>query len=68
LGGNVYRLTDTKRERIAIYFIFAKEFGWTREQVNKHPTSHLKDLLAIIKEDKDNERQEMDRQSRRKSF
>jgi hypothetical protein len=66
VGGDVYRLTDVRRSRISIYYVCAVEFGWTKEEVDKQPLSHLRDLIAIMKEERKKENAEMGRQSRKK--
>ena len=68
MGGDVYRLTDERRANIIIYYLLADEFGWTKQEVDAHPFSHIKDMLFMIKEQQDKEEREMERQSRKKSF
>ena len=68
MGGNLYRLTDERRANVIIYYILADEFGWTKQEVDAHPFSHIKDMLFMIKEQQDKEEREMERQSRKKSF
>ena len=71
MGGDVYRLTDIRRSRISIYYVCATEFGWTKKQVDEQPLSHLKDLIAIMQEERKKENTEMSRNQRKnlkKSF
>ena len=71
MGGDVYRLTELRRARISIYYVCAIEFGWTKEEVDNHPLSHLRDLIAIMQEEKKKENAEMSRNQRKnlkKSF
>jgi len=68
MGGNVYRLTDQRRSNVVIYYIFATEFGWTKDEVDSQPFSHLKDMLFMINEDREKEERALKRQSRKKSF
>ena len=68
MGGDVYRLTDKRRSKIVVYYILADAFGWTKDEVDSHPFGHLKDMLFMLKEDRDREEREMMKQSRKKSF
>ena len=68
MGGDVYRLTDQRRSRISIYYVFADAFGWTKKEVDEQPLSHLKAILAMMKEERDKESRSFKQQSRKKSF
>jgi hypothetical protein len=68
MGGDVYRLTDQRRSRISIYYVFADAFGWTKKEVDEQPLSHLKAILAMMKEERDKESRSLKQQSRKKSF
>ena len=68
MGGNLYRLTDERRANVIIYYILADEFGWTKQEVDAHPFGHIKDMLVMIKEQRDKESREMNKQMRKKSF
>ena len=54
--------------KIVVYYILADAFGWTKDEVDSHPFGHLKDVLFMLKEDRDREEREMMKQSRKKSF
>jgi len=68
LGGDIYRLTDKRRSKVAVYYILADAFGWTKDEVDSQPFTHLKDVLTMLKEDRAREEREMMKQSRKKSF
>jgi hypothetical protein len=68
MGGDVYRLTDQRRSRISIYYVFADAFGWTKKEVDEQPLSHLKAILAMMREERDKEARSLTQQSRKKSF
>ena len=68
MGGNLYRITDERRANIIIYYVFADEFGWTKQEVDAQGFGHIKDMLFMIKEQREKEHREMDRQTRKKSF
>ena len=68
MGGAVYRLTDQRRSRISIYYVFADAFGWTKKEVDEQPLSNLKAILAMMKEERDKESRSLNQQSRKKSF
>ena len=68
MGGDVYRLTDQRRSRISIYYVFADAFGWTKKEVDEQPLSHLKAILDMMKEERDKESRSLKQQSRKKSF
>ena len=68
MGGDVYRLTDQRRSRISIYYVFADAFGWTKKEVDEQPLSHLKAILAMMREERDKEARSLNQQSRKKSF
>ena len=68
MGGDVYRLTDERRANAVVYYILADEFGWTKLEVDAQPFSHIKDMLLMIKEQREKDNREMKKLSRKKSF
>jgi hypothetical protein len=68
MGGDVYRITDERRANSVIYYILAEEFGWTKQEVDSQPFAHIKDMLLMVKEQREKDDKEMKRQSRKKSF
>ena len=66
MGGDIYRLTDIRRARVSIYYLCAVEFGWTKKQVDEQPVDHLRDLIALMKEERKKENAELSRMSKRK--
>ena len=68
MGGDVYRITNERRANAVIYYILAEEFGWTKLEVDSQPFAHIKDMLLMVKEQRERDDKEMKRQSRKKSF
>jgi hypothetical protein len=61
VGGDVRRLDRGDRRKSSIYYFFAREFGWTKDQVDAQPCKYLDSLIYEYREEARKERANLNR-------